>query len=98
MDDYHDDALDFYALTKQIEDLNRSLVEMRKENAILRASIEEYEKMPMPRTVLQQFIEMESKIRKLESDLDYYKNHVAPKVIINRESKNKSTRRGGIPK
>jgi len=83
---------------QQIIELNRTIVALRSKVAMLEKEIEERNKIPVPRLVQQQFIEQEAKIRKLESDLEYYKRYVAPQVIINRESKKKSTRRGGIPK
>lgn len=101
MGEYSDsDVLNAYAheTENQIVDLNRTIVALRSKVSLLERELEEREKLPMPRTVLQQFIEQEAKIRKLEEDLRFYKNHVNPQIIINRENKEKPTRRGGIPK
>ena len=101
MSDWQDnDILTTYAhqTEQQIIELNRTIVALKSKIVLLERELEERNKIPIPRLVQQQFIEQEAKIRKLESDLEYYKKHVAPKVIINRESKTKSTRRGGIPK
>lgn len=101
MSDYSDhEVMNTYAAQteQQIIDLNRTIVALRSRVALLEKELEERDKIPIPRLVKQQFIEQEAKIRKLESDLEYYKTHVAPQVIINREKKVKSTRRGGIPK
>lgn len=101
MSDYSDnEILSTYAdqTEKQIIDLNRTIVALRSKNALLERELEERNKIPVPRLVQQQFIEQEAKIRKLEEDLKYYKNHVNPQVVINRENKTKPTRRGGIPK
>lgn len=101
MSDYsdHEIATTYAQQTEQqIIDLNRTIVAMRSKIALLENEIREREKIPVPRTVLQQIVEQEQKIRKLENDLAYYKKHVNPQVIINRENKEKPTRRGGIPK
>lgn len=98
MEDYSNGVLDVYATAKQIEELNSVIIQLRKQVVLQQAEIENYEKMKIPRTVLQQFIEQEAKIRKLEEDLKFYKKHVNPQIIINREHKEQPTRRGGIPK
>jgi len=101
MSDWQDnEILTTYAhqTEKQIIELNRTIVALRSKIALLEKELEERNKIPIPRLVQQQFIEQEAKIKKLESDINYYKKYVAPQVIINRESKTKSTRRGGIPK
>lgn len=101
MSDYDDhEILNTYAsqTEQQIIDLNRTIVALRSKIAILEKELQERDKIPIPRLVRQQFIEQEAKLRKLEDDLKYYKKHVAPQVIINRENKEKSVRRGGIPK
>ena len=98
MEDYSNGVLDVYATAKQIEELNSVIIQLRKQVVLQQAEIENYEKMKIPRTVLQQFIEQEAKIRRLEEDLKFYKKHVNPQIIINRENKEKPTRSGGIPK
>jgi hypothetical protein len=101
MSDWHDnEILTTYAqqTEQQIIDLNRTIVALRSRIALLEKELEERNKIPIPRLVQQQFIEQEAKIRKLEGDLAFYKNHVNPQIIINRENKVKPTRQGGIPK
>ena len=98
MSDYEKEQLDYIASTEQIKDLNDTIIRLRKEIVILTARIEQYEKIPVPPTVIEQFVKQEAQIRKLNSDLEYYKNHVATNVIINRTNKEKPTRKGGIPK
>lgn len=83
---------------KQIIDLNRTIVALRSRIALLEQELEERNRIPVPRLVQQQFVEQEAKIRKLEDDLKFYKKHVNPQIIINRENKAKPTRSGGIPK
>jgi hypothetical protein len=101
MSDYSDhEVLTTYAeqTEKQIIDLNRTIVALRSKIALLEKELEERNKIPVPRTVVEQIVQQEAKIRKLEDDLKFYKNHVNPQIIINRENKEKPTRRGGIPK
>jgi hypothetical protein len=98
MSEYDDEQLDYYASAEQVRDLNNTIIELRKEIVILKAQIEQYEKVPVPATVVEQFVQQEVQIRKLKSDLEYYMNHVPTNVIINRTNKEKPTRKGGIPK
>jgi hypothetical protein len=99
MSDYSEqEILSTYAeqTEKQIIDLNRTIVALRTRVAVLEKELEERNRIPVPRTVVEQIVDMERKIRKLENDLKYYKNHVPTQVIINRENKNKPTRKGGL--
>ena len=101
MSDWQDnEVLTTYAqqTEQQIIDLNRTIVALRSKIALLEKELEERNKIPVPRTVVDQIVQQEAKIRKLEDDLKYYKNHVNPQIIINRENKAKPTRSGGIPK
>jgi hypothetical protein len=101
MSDWQDnEILTTYAqqTENQIIDLNRTIVALRSRIALLEKELEERNRIPIPRLVQQQFIEQEAKIRKLEDDLKFYKNHVNPQIIINRENKEKPIRRGGLPK
>ena len=99
MSDFCDDEiLTTYAeqTQKQIIDLNRTIVALSTKIAVLEKNLAEKERLPVPRTVINQVLEMERKIRKLEDDLKYYKNFVPTQVIINRENKEKPTRKGGL--
>jgi hypothetical protein len=99
MSDYVDhEIIEAYATSKQIEELNKMNIELRKQIAFLETEVNRYEKLPMPRGVVEQVIQLEATIRKLEDELKYYKKHVPPQVIINRENNKKPTRNGGIPK
>jgi hypothetical protein len=42
--------------------------------------------MPVPTPVIIQVAQQKEKIQKLESDLEYYKNHVDKQVVINRQN------------
>ena len=99
MSDFSDhEILTTYAeqTEKQIIDLNRTIVALSTKIAVLEKNLAEKERLPVPRTVINQVLEMERKIRKLEDDLKYYKNFVPTQVIINRENKEKPTRKGGL--
>lgn len=99
MSEYQDhEIIEAYATSKQIEELNKMNIELRKHIVILESEIAHYEKLPMPRGIVEQVMELEAKVKKLEDDLKYYKKHVNPQIIINRENKQKPTRSGGIPK
>jgi hypothetical protein len=101
MSDWQDnEVLTTYAqqTEQQIIDLNRTIVALRSKIALLEKELDERNKIPVPPTIINQIIGQEAKIRKLEDDLKFYKNHVNPQIIINRENKSKPTRRGGIPK
>ena len=99
MSDYSEhEILTTYAeqTEKQIIDLNRTIVALRTRVAMLEKELEERNRIPVPRTVIDQIVEMERKIRKLDDDLKYYKKFVPTQVIINRENKDKPTRKGGL--
>lgn len=81
---------------KQFQEMSKMIVAYRTKIALLEKTISDYEKMPVPRTVVKQIVELEMKNRKLQEDLDFYKKHVPVQVLINRENKNKPTRRGGL--
>lgn len=99
MSDYSEhEILSTYAeqTEKQIIDLNRTIVALRTRIAVLEKELDERNRVPVPRTVVEQIVEMERKIRKLQDDLTYYKKFVPTQVIINRENKDKPTRKGGL--
>ena len=81
---------------KQIQDLNQIIIAFRTRVALLEKEIEERDKLPVPKTVLYQVLELENKIKKLEEDVTYYKKYVPVSVIINREKQTIPTRRGGL--
>jgi hypothetical protein len=81
---------------KQIQDLNQIIIAFRTRVALLEKEIEERNKLPVPKTVLYQVLELENKIKKLEEDIAYYKRYVPTQVIINRENKSLPTRKGGL--
>ena len=99
MADYSDhEILTTYAqeTENQIIDLNRTIVALRSKIAFLEKELEQKEKIPVPKSVVKQFAEMEHKIRKLEEDLAYFKKYVPKQILINKENKEKPTRSGGL--
>lgn len=108
MVEYNDgDVLNSYATQteKQIIELNKVIVALRtkislleNQNRNLEEEIEALNVIPLPKLVVKQIVEQQAIIQKLQSDLKYYKKHVPVQVIINKENKEKPTRRGGIPK
>ena len=83
---------------RQIIELNKIIVGLRARIYHLEQQLQEAERVPIPKSVIRQIVELEHKIRKQEKDIEYYRKFVAPQVIINKENKEKPTRRGGIPK
>ena len=87
---------------KQLSELNKLIVSLRTKVAYLEKELvterEEREKIPLPKSVIQQVVELELKNQKLEQEIAYWKRFVPKHVIINKENKEKPTRRGGIPK
>ena len=80
-------------------ELTRVVTNLRDENNKLKQELEARDKLPVPKSIVKQFLEMQGIIQKYESDLAYYKKHVSKEIIINREHKhNPINRKGGIPK
>jgi len=98
MSDYLDHEITNVGVEKQLVDLNKTIVALRGQIAELESELKARDKIPVPRSVVQQIMEMEAIIRKQQADLEYYKKHVPVQVIINKENKEKPTRKGGIPK
>jgi len=95
MSDYYsdDDSSEILVL-----ELTKTVAKLKEENRNLKQELEAHKKLPVPKTVVKQFLEMQAIIEKLQSDLKYYKKHVPVQIIINKENKEKPTRKGGIPK
>jgi hypothetical protein len=71
-----------------LEDLNKNL----KEN------LKERDNLHVPRYYETEFKKLLKENEKLKEDVEYYKSKVPVQIIINRENKEKPTRKGGIPK
>jgi predicted RNase H-like nuclease (RuvC/YqgF family) len=100
MVDYSDNISSNYVkeMEKQIIELNKTVIALKAENSALEEEIEAQKKVPVPKSIIKQIIELEALNRKLSDDLDYYKKYVPVQIIINKEHKEKPTRKGGIPK
>jgi len=96
MSDYYDDNKLSVGTEKQLVELNKVIVSLRTRIAELESELKARDELPVPKTIVQQIVEMEAVIRKQEADLTYYKKHVNPQIIINKENKEKPTRRGGL--
>jgi uncharacterized coiled-coil protein SlyX len=96
--DYIDHEILSIGTEKQIIELNKMIVSLRTQVAELQKELDAKEKLPVPKSIVQQIVEMEAIIRKQQADLEYYKKHVPVQVIINKENKEKPTRKGGIPR
>ena len=81
-----------------VVELTKTVARLKEENRTLKQELEARDKLPIPKSVVKQFLELQGIIQKYESDLKYYKKHVAKEIIINKENADKPTRRGGIPK
>lgn len=99
MSDYVDDgAVESFAYAQQIQELNNTIVKLRKHIVLLESEIENYQKIPVPKTIINQILELQNKNEKLQEDIDHYKKYLPIQIIINRENKETPTRKGGIPK
>jgi predicted RNase H-like nuclease (RuvC/YqgF family) len=81
-----------------ILELTKTVSRLKEENNNLKQELEAQTKLPVPKSVVKQFLEMQAIIQKLESDLTYYKKYVPVQIIINKENKEKPTRKGGLPR
>lgn len=83
---------------EQIKNLNETIVLLHtKVNYLenkLKQTLEENEKLPVPRSVEMEIQRIVQQNKKLKEDLEYYKKHVPVQLIINRESKEKPKRTG----
>jgi Tfp pilus assembly protein PilN len=98
MSDFIDDEDIIGVYVKQIAKLNDENKLLRKEVQSLNTEIQAKDKLPLPKSVVKQIVQMEAIIQTLQNDLKYYKRFVPKQVIINREKDNNPTRRGGVPK
>ena len=87
---------------KTIADLASEISVLKTKTTMLEKQLEkerkEREELPVPIYFIKQAQALKQENEKLKADLAYYKKHVPVQVIINKENKEKPTRRGGIPK
>lgn len=100
MGDDYKEVYDLYSKSneQQITELNKLIVALRTKVNYLERELEARDKVPLPKSIVQQIMNLEAENARLKNDIKYYKNHVQPQVIINKENKSKPTRRGGVPK
>jgi hypothetical protein len=98
VDYYTDDEKISVGTERQLVELNKMIVTLRTRVAELESELAARDRLPVPKTIIQQIVEMEAIIRKQQADIAYYKKHVNPQIIINKENKEKPTRRGGLPR
>jgi len=101
MSDYDaDEIIEIYTKNTegQITQLNKIIIALKTRIDYLEKELEEKEKIPVPKSVIKQILELEQKNRTLQEEINYYLPHVPKQVIINRTNKTKPTRKGGIPK
>lgn len=79
----------------RISELNQEILILQTKIDILERGLDEQDKLPVPPTAQQAIIDKDAKIRKLESDLHFYKKHLDLGIIINRENSKKPVRNGG---
>jgi chromosome segregation ATPase len=87
---------------KQIGELYTQITILNTKIASLNKQIEEErndrEELPIPKSFIIKVQEMMTTISKLEEDIAYYKKYVPVQIIINKENKEKPTRKGGLPR
>jgi hypothetical protein len=80
----------------QIVEYNKMIIALRTKITFLEKQIEEQNKIPVPRTVINQIIELEQKNRKLQDDLNFYSPHIPENVKAKRNKQKAPTRKGGL--
>jgi hypothetical protein len=80
----------------QITELNKIIIALRTKVSILEKGIKEQEKIPVPRTIINQIIELEQKNRKLKEELNFYIPHISENVKAKRNKQLEPTRKGGL--
>lgn len=94
---------------QQIADMSKTISALKSKVAYLENEIAERDKIPVPRSVVLQLMKYEQQKRnmieefkrkenKLKNDIEYFKKYVPVQVIINKESKDKPVREGGVAK
>lgn len=103
MNDFDDaELLNLYSnqTEREIQELKTLVVALRAKVAMtesqLRTEMESREKIPLPKTVVKQIIDLEKQVRTLNEDIAFLEKYVPEEVLINRQNKNinVSTRKG----
>jgi hypothetical protein len=72
--------------------------QLKQNNKDLKNELKERDKVEVPRYYEREFKNLMKQNELLKEDLEFYKKKVPVQVVINRENKDKPTRKGGIPK
>ena len=80
----------------QLVEYNKMIIALRTKVSFLEKQIEEQNNIPVPRTVINQMMELEQKNRKLEEDIKYYMTFVPENVKAKRRKDKAPTRKGGL--
>ncbi len=100
MSEYSDAEEVFGLYTKESEnqlvEYNKMIIALRTKVTFLEKQIEEQNKIPVPRTVINQIIELEATNRKLQDDIKYYLKFVPQNVQEKRRKDKAPTRKGGL--
>ena len=78
--------------------ISREMDRLKDINKGLKQELKERESVDVPRYYEIEFKKLMNEIERLKEDVAYYKSKVPVQVVINRENKQKPTRKGGIPR
>jgi len=81
---------------QQIVELNKVIIALRTKISILENELKELENIPVPKTVINQVLELEIKNRKLQEELKFYMPHIPENVKLKRRNEKEPTRKGGL--
>ena len=81
---------------EQIIELNKVILALRTKISMLEKEIKEQENIPVPRTVINQVLELEMMNRKLQEELNFYMPHIPENAKAKRRNETKPTRKGGL--
>jgi len=81
---------------QQIVELNKIIIALRTKVSVLEKELEELDNIPIPRTVINQLLELENTNRKLRDDINFYLPHIPENVKAKRTKQKAPTRKGGL--
>jgi hypothetical protein len=93
MTEYDDEVFKLYSAQteKELAELRSTIVELRTKISMLEHALykekQDRERIPLPRTVLAQIVELEKNVRNLTAENSYLKKYVPEEVIININNK-----------
>jgi len=80
----------------QLVEYNKMIIALRTKVTFLENQIKEQNKIPVPRMIVEQIMELEMKNRKLQDDLKFYSPHIPENVKAKRNKQKAPTRKGGL--